>query len=302
VATLERRIHFYELRHWVAPSDGGNVLKLIDDPTAPYTYIKGLPASYDSDPNRYMKLSDGNELIMEIVDATETKVRGRFGSKRRTGLPQVEEAGAYTSLALAAQAGLAEIRHFIFYVPEGRLGIEVNGTAPTISRFGTYVGQMAPGVDLVTTEMLLAGDAAALLKRVTRIAGASVTLPPENAEVLDQIDPHLGAGIRELNKVDESARRVKVAFELVSQKKSETLDLGLKEKLASFLSKKENREAVDDVTVRGYDEFFGFTRAIDLLDDKFVGIRKVVTLGADDRVVDSESVFKAIEETAATLP
>jgi hypothetical protein len=301
VATLERRIHFYDLRHWVAPTSG-DALELVGDPTAPYEYIRGLPADYDADPNRYMGLGDGNELIMEIVDVTDKKVRGRFGSKRRRGLPQVEEAGEYTNLTLAAKAGLAELRHFIFYVSGSRLGIEVNGTAPTISRFSGYIMHMVPDVDLVTTDMILAGSSAELLNRVTRLAGASVTVSLANADVLDQIDPHLGAGVRELHKVDDNARRVTVAFELVSRKRKDTLDLSLKSKLSNFLGKKENREAVEDVTVRGYDEYFGFTRTIDLLDDKFVGIRKVVTLDQDGRVVDSESVFAAIEDVAATLP
>jgi hypothetical protein len=244
---------------------------------------------------------------MEIVDfapdaTSPEKVRGRFGSKRRRGLPPVEDGGSYTDLTLAATAGLAELRHFIYYKHSKRLGIEVNGTAPTISRYAAYLmDKCASEVALVRPEIILAGTAAELLARVTRIAGASITVHLADADVLSEIDPHLAAGVKELNKVDGSAREVTVAFELGSRKQDETLDLGLKAKLQKFLGKKENREAVERLTVRGYDTGMGYTRDVDLLEDKFVGVRKVVTL-SDGQVVDSESAFAAIEDVATTLP
>jgi hypothetical protein len=301
VATIERRIHFYKLHHFVDPGDGG-ALELAAKPKDIYESIRKLPADYDADPNRYMPLSDGNELIMEIAEITPTRIKGRFASKRRRGLPQIEEAGAYTNLTLAAKAGLAEIRHFIYYPKTGRLGIEVNGTGPTISRFAAYLMRMSDEVDLVVTDMILSGTAAQLLQRVTRIAGASLTVHLDNAAVLDGIDKHLGAGLRELNKVDDNATQVTVAFELGSRKRDESLDLGLKSKLSNFLKKKENREALDDLTIRGYDQGVGYTRDIDLLEDKFIGIRKVVTLDPDGRVVDSDGVYAAIEDVAQHVP
>jgi hypothetical protein len=100
---------------------------------------------------------------MEITQVEDAAIRGRFGVKRRQGLPRIEDAGVYTDLQLAATAGLAEVRHFVVYPKLGRLGIEVNGNAPGISRWAGYLQYKVPGVDYVRTDMILADTAAETL-------------------------------------------------------------------------------------------------------------------------------------------
>jgi hypothetical protein len=267
-----------------------------------FRYVRDQLRPRTEEPSRYMTLGNDNQLIMEVVEIANGVIRGRFGVKRRRGLPRVEDAGVYSDLQLAATAGLAEIRHFVVYPRKKLLGIEVNGNAPGISRWAQYLQYKVPDLDWVSTEIILAGTAAETLKRVGRIAGATLTVYAESSETLGDLDGGLKSGLRSLKKSADNARKITVAFELGTRKRDESLELRFRKKLPGFLQKAESRQALSDLTIRAYDEAASRTRDIDLLEDRFVGFRKVAALDSAGRVIDSDSIFAQIDDVAKGLP
>jgi len=298
MAQTEVRIQFFKATIF---EERDGLLAEIETP-AVFQYVQDVLKPQAEDPSRYMTLGNDNQLIMEIVQLKPSSIRGRFGVKRRTGLPRVEDAGVYSDLQLAATAGLAEIRHFIVYPKRHLLGIEINGNAPGISRWGQYLQFKVPNVDWVETNMILAGTATETLQRLGRIAGASLTVYSESSDVLGDLDPHLKTGLRQLKKSADNAREITVSFELGTRKRDESLELDWKAKLGTFLGKPEARQALRYVTLRAYDEQAARTRDVDLLEDRFVGFRKVAALDSTGRVLDSDSVFAQIDDLAKHLP
>jgi hypothetical protein len=157
-------------------------------------------------------------------------------------------------------------------------------------------------MDLVRTDIVLAGTTSATLKRLGRVAGATFTVYAGEIDQVGALDQNLKKGLKALKQTSDNARKLTLAFELGSQKKNESLDLDWKGKIGSFLSSANGRQAVDDFQVRAFDRNIGKTQWIDLLEDKFVGYKRVVTLDAGGRVIDSSAMFNAIDEVYATLP
>jgi len=301
MATVPRRIYFYKVGFF--EDQDGEMVEIA--PTPSFEYVRTLRPQ-DADPSRYMTLGDGNQLIMEMATTPNNGVtgslRGRFGIKRLTGLPQVELAGAYSDLQLAAGAGLAELRHFVVYPARKILGLELNGNAPGPGRWGGYLMYKCPHVDLVRTDIVLSGTSTAVLNRLGRVAGATFTVYADQIDEVGELDDNLKRGLRALKKTSDNARKLSLTFELGSQKKDEDLDLDWKSRLGAFLRSSNGRQSVDKFSIRAFDPDAGYTQWIDLLEDKLVGYKKVVTLDAAGRVIDSSSMFSAIDEVFSTLP
>ena len=61
-----------------------------------------------------------------------------FCQIRRTGLPQLEQAGTVSDLKIADNAGLVEAVHVVFF-PDNIVGADFNFYGPRLSRLGYYL-------------------------------------------------------------------------------------------------------------------------------------------------------------------
>jgi hypothetical protein len=110
--TIERTIHFYRAecgRGWRGRPH-------IFDPDPAQQKIGKLPFA-DGPTGRYLLGDDGNAICVwrGASDATL-----RFCQIRRTGLPQLEQAGMTSDLDIAADAGLLEPVHVVFFFRQHR--------------------------------------------------------------------------------------------------------------------------------------------------------------------------------------
>ena len=134
--TLERNIHFFR-------ADAG--LNAAGRPVAldvePVLDLVAKVACQDGE--RYQPQGDDN-VLSSWVDSTANRPRLRLATVRRAGLPLVEAAGALSSLQLAADQGLYEAIHAIFF-PNNVVGVEFNFYGPRPSRIPWYLSRVTKG-------------------------------------------------------------------------------------------------------------------------------------------------------------
>jgi hypothetical protein len=227
-------------------------------------------------------------------------VEGTFAYKRLVGIPPVERSGHVSPLALAAGAGLAEIRHYVYDSTRRLLGIEVNGRSAGISRLGEYIeAQCSAIVTRVEFVFRLDQDLVDLLGRVTTIRGASLTVLRDRASALSPLNRSLSNAIRELGSAGDGLE-ITVAWEVGTRKRDEGISLPWLTRLPRFLGGS-GRDALTALNIRAHDLAFNRVRDIDLLETRLEG-RKAVAVLDTSNTVDSASMHRAIREVLADLP
>jgi hypothetical protein len=128
--TLTRKIHFF--RADVGVDDAGQPIPF--DVVPAMRVIDRLP--FTNVNRRYLLDDEGNALCVwpNMNGANATL---RFCQIRRTGLPQLEQAGNVTDLNIAADAGLLEPIYVVFF-PGNIVGVEYNhyGLSPAYTNVG----------------------------------------------------------------------------------------------------------------------------------------------------------------------
>ena len=131
---VERKIYFYRVD---AGQDAG-ARPLQFDPRAVLRHIEDLGWEPQG---RYMLDADDNALCCWI-DRMRAPQRLRFGVSRRSGLPLLERDGRVGPLNIAADAGLAELVHVVFF-PDNIVGSEFNFYGPRVPRLRSYFEEKA---------------------------------------------------------------------------------------------------------------------------------------------------------------
>jgi hypothetical protein len=301
---LQRHIHFFDVEFGRFDYDGDAISVGMPGVMQHVAALPIAPPVFGSG-SRYSPVLGAGEdsVLMEILGPplVRGQVRGRFAVKRRSGIPPVEDAGHYRDLTLAAAEGLAEIRHFILWPREGLLGIEINGRGPTISRLRDYVLDKAAdvGVEYVRVRMRLAGDQFDILERARRISSATVEVVRDRLDVVGALDSNLEAGLRQLAR-STNARTITIDLRLGDRSRDATLELPWRDRARAFLADPEHRSAIARMKVQAFDEDLGRMRAVDLLEDRFVGHETAVEIRSG--VVDSDSMYQGIVRSRRALP
>ena len=184
--TLERKIHFYRADTGV---DGGG-RPLPFDPAPALTAIAGLPFA-DGPAGRYMVGDDGNAVCVWPGGGRALQTL-RFCQIRRTGLPQLEQAGTVSDLNIAADAGLLEPVHVAFF-PDNIVGADFNFYGPRLSRLGYYLRvKSGNAVPLASFYPLLRHDVAEQLDHLTELRLFDLKVKASYVEIVRQADASLG--------------------------------------------------------------------------------------------------------------
>ena len=178
--TVERKIHFY--RADVGDDEGGHPLSF--DPQPAIDIIAKLPRTGDT-PAWYEFESDGNALCL-IPYSSSPHPSVRFCRVRRTGLPQLEQAGNITDMNLSPDMGLLESIHVVFF-PNNIVGAEYNHFGPRVSRLGSFLHEKSnKDVALAAFRPILRGDATEQLDRLTDLRVLDFSILPSYVEIVRQ--------------------------------------------------------------------------------------------------------------------
>jgi hypothetical protein len=292
---IKRRINFVTVELLKLPPND-NTLMPVADSLAIFREIEALPATYPQDsttPSRYLRLREGNDILMQIDAITDQQVRGRTAYKRRTNLPPIERAGNYEALELSEDAGLAEISHFIYFPERKAMAYEFNFFAPRIGRWGEYIADKTE-VDQVHTEYVVTEDRAEALAQLDRLSGATIRILRDGEDVLQNLSQDLVQTFRSL-KEGNNARELEVTLRLGSRKKAEELDSDWIRRLPRFLRRTDARHVVLKAEVNGRDPQLGQTIAVDMLEQMLTAVRRIETISPSSKAVPTTTMYSALE-------
>ena len=287
--TVERKIYFF--RADIGSDESGQPLPF--DPALALDAIENLPFSND-DVGRYEFTSDGNALC--LLDHRGRPNRFvRFCRVRRTGLPQLEQAGQITDLDLASDMGLLETIHVVFF-RDNIVGAEYNHFGPRLSRLGTYLHEKSNNaVCKATFHPLLRGDAAEQLDRLDEIRLLDFSIRPAYAEALRQIDLSLGDALAANARILSNPKTVQVVIKPERESWRATLNR-LLPPIRRLLRQRELLLNTERLQLRGRCRDTYRVETVDLLKDQMISTKTIVRLNERGRALDPSSAFQAICE------
>lgn len=285
--TLTRKIHFF--RADIGVDGGGQPLPFDAEPAL--RVIDRLPFTNDGN-GRYMLDDEGNALcVWPNINGGNTALR--FCQIRRTGLPQLEQAGNVTDLNIAADAGLLEPIHVVFF-PGNIVGIEYNHYGPRLSRLGYYLRVKSNNaVPLAMFYPLLRGDVAEQLDRLEEIRLFTLKIRPNYTNVVRQADRSLGDAFAANARVLNDPEEIEVSIKPCKNARHGAIGR-LRESLKQLARRNDLRENAGQFQVKGRRDDTHRVEAIDLLKDQLISVRKIFRMGDRSRALDPDSAFEAI--------
>ena len=291
---LERKILFF--RADIGFDDGGVPLEF--DPLPTLTAIGVLPFT-DDDQGRYEAEVDGNALCL-IIHHLQPMASVRFCRVRRTGLPQLEQAGLITDLDLTPESGLLESIHVTFF-PNNIVGAEYNHFGPRISRLGSYLhSKSQKAAPRATFRPLLRGDATAQLDRLTDLRLLEISVLPSIVEITRQSDDSLADALEANARAVETPKTLQAILKPLEN--AQTSFLSRKRgPLKEMVGNESLREGSAKFQVRGKCADSGRVETIDLLKDQLISTQGIVRMNERSRALNPDSAFEAIRESYELL-
>ncbi len=283
--TVERTIRFYRVDAGLDAAGRPQPF----NPIPTLEYIDKLPWTTDG---RYWNDGMGKTTCC-WVDESKSRSKIRIGNIRRSDLPQVEQRGALTSLGISEQSGLAEQIHVIFF-ENNIVGCDFNFYGPRITRLEYYLAEKAVGVAPPTIhfEPLLRDDITEQLARIKYITFFQMKIRTSFAKVIADKDKSLGAGFEAAGRAGE-ADEVEIVLRPTPYSRG-----WLNEDLLGTVRKLKREPALQHESskflIKGYDREKEQIVKLDLLSDKLIAKRSIVTLNKRTRALDPKSAYSAI--------
>lgn len=289
--TLERNIHFFR-------ADAG--LNAAGRPVAldvePGLDLVSKAACQDGE--RYQPQGDDN-VLSSWVDSTANRSRFRLATVRRAGLPLVEATGTLSSLQLAADQGLYEAIHAIFF-PNNVVGVEFNFYGPRPSRIPWYLNRVTKGqCPTFTLNPLLRQDVVDQLNRLEQVRVLDLAIRPSYADTVAEADQDLGSAFRAAERAGGSQM---VQLTLRPEPHARTwLRPRILDAIRQLAPRDDLRQNAQRFTVRGLNGERQSIEEIDVLRDQLIARRQVVRLDDRSRAVRDDAAYGAIEDAYAEL-
>lgn len=249
------------------------------------------------DNSRYYETSNGQSLSIILEHkgdlANGIPVKGIIGKTRKIGLPTLEKKGNITSLDLPdTETGLYESTHFMIF-PGNVIVYEFNFYAPRIISLAHYITQKMTSKETVAfIEPILKDDPTEILKNISKPKKMYIKAH-RGMSLFSQLDKNLDSGFRALEKMND-AEYLEISMS-IKPKRKEPLKLRFIKKLPEFINK--NSEFLDKFEIHGESKNGNRNEVFDFLGDKLHSIKKVVQVDEIHRHIDSNDMFKALEES-----
>ena len=283
--TVDKKIHFYKARVEHRSSTPEAAVAIFDaknacDAVAQLKFVSG---------ERYLTFGDGDALAV-WPKQSGSRPHLIIGSLRSSGLPELEEGGQFRRLEVAEKEKVAEKTHVVFF-ENNIVGAEFNFYGPRLTKLSYYL--QAKGIASVAFDPLLNRDVQEELEHLQDIRILQLRMRREELGLLKEARESLPDALRGWSEsVDAPVIEVSLRQTPRSRK-------GMGPKLMEFVRTlaglPQTTEGVGIFKVHGKDDRTNQVRWFDLLEDKFVAVRKVVKEGTKHRVINSESMFAEIE-------
>ncbi len=287
--TAERRIMFYRID--CGRDDAGTPIAYAPGPAL--NHINGLPWT---NTGRYQPASDG-DVVCSWVDRSQANQQMRFATVRRASLPLVENgSGTLSPLNIAANAGLSEITHLVFF-PNNILGAVFNFYGPRPTRLAAYLKARVPNTPLdLTINPLIRTDITEELDRFETLRVVNLKIRPSYTETIAQADESLGQSFAAAQSaVTDQAEEVALSLSAGRKKRAH-----LGDSLMGFVRRMVGRDDLHEnamqFTMSGLDTETQRSATLDLLSDKLVSTKRIIKQSQRSRALDTESAYAAVQE------
>ena len=292
--TLERKIYFN--RAYIGDDENGEPLNF--DPSPALNVISALPFTND-DTGRYDFDADGNAVCLMSYSPGQVK-NLQFSRIRRTGLPQLEEAGRITDLNVPPDAGLLETAHIVFF-SNNIVGIEYNHFGPRISRLGSYIAQKSNGtLPVIQFRPIFRSDVAGQLDRLEEIRELDISVYPVYVDRVAQADRSLGQAFNAAYEAVEDTDTVRLVLKLGETSRQSWMQRVIPA-FRILVGQDEFPLYVQRAQMRGRCSDSGRVETIDLLKDQVISTKRIVRLNPRGRALNPTSAFDSIIEAYQDL-
>lgn len=296
--TITRKIHFFhfsllELR------EGAKKFNKHSNPAKTFEEIAQLELKGDHNRSRFKYHMNNDVSFLIDVVTKNNKIRGRYALSRRSSLPELETNGILKPLTIPANSGLAEITHFIYFPEKEILGVEFNFFGPRANSLKIYLAEKSRIMDTpfeyIDLNPILNRDLDILLQDIGEINLFQMEVARNELSITEELDRDLYSAFETAAKVSDAE-----SVEIILRKKKYSrggfpLPFS-KDSIKELLSIGDNRQKINKMKVNAASETEENNKDFDLLEDKMIVSKKITTLGGRSRSVDSESMFKGIEE------
>ncbi len=243
------------------------------------------------DAGRY-KLDPASGIRLSAYpDTISYPLKIRFGKIRRNGLPQVEQAGDLQTLALKEDEGLIDICHIVIF-EDGCVAAEWNPDAPKLAAFASYMFEKGKLNTAPKFLSLLERDIVEVIRNLDSVRVLEIDLPPDAINLAKEADKNLAAAVEATAAVGATKR---TALTLTADKPTGKL-LNLALKLAEIVkSRPQESQALNSLSVRGYQSGSKTARYIDILESKLVSGDYFPRTSERSRSLRSDETYKILE-------
>lgn len=244
---------------------------------------------------RYLQSHGDVYTCCWILEAGDN-ARVQLADVRRGGLPEVDNNGVLTPLAIPDTSGLAESTYIRFF-PNQIVGIVFNHYGPKIHRFAYYlrarVGHDMP--QAFNFEQLVRDDAIDRLNDMRRITEFTLRIRPAFIAELEAQDESLYRAFQNTHSVGEG-KTIEISIQ-ASRKRNATLGTRVK-RIARSIARRARAgdDDVEKLVVRGAGLNERKPSTIDLLADDFLVTKQVELLDERTRALSPQSAFAAIQQ------
>lgn len=301
--TIERKIHFFyfDIKELRGSSND------FFDHSNPFDIFEGISKlgfAGNHLKSRFMYYSNNDVSFLNDININQNEIRGKFAISRRSALPELEKDGVLEPLNIPANSGLAEITHFIYFHEKKVLGVEFNFHGPRPTSLVNYLLLKSKNFqnpfEYIDLNPILNKDLDILLQEIGEINLLQMEVARNELSIIEELDEDLFSAFNSVAKVSDAE-----SVEIVMRKKKYARE-GFKwpfskAKLKSLLSTEDNRQKINKLKVNAESRFEERSRMFDLLEDKMIRSKQVVILDNRSRSVDSNSMYKKIEEAYIEL-
>jgi len=285
----QRKIYFY--RADVGADEGGRPLPFDIGPKL--RQINGLPFNAAG---RYLEEDDDTTLVC-WVDRQAAPQKFRLGQVRRSGLPQVERAGALSDLPIPQDSGLAETIHIVVF-DNNIVGSDFNFYGPRMSAVSRYLDEKANCQ--VAFEALLRLDVRQELDQLSDIRLFKLKIRAPYAEVVAAADQDLGEAFAAAARAG-NADELEIILRPKKYSRTDVLRRALLTTARRLLGRDDLRLEASKFEIKGYDETTHKVEAVDLLRDQLIATQEIVRQTARGRALDPNSAYQAIARSYEEL-
>lgn len=297
--TITRKIHFFKFEIKEIRS-GSNDFYDHSDPFTIFEEISKLNFAGNHKKSRFLYTKNDDVIFLfDVLTKPDKEIRGKFALSRRSSLPELERNGKLEPLNIPANSGLAEITHFIYYHQEKVLGVEFNFYGPRPTSLANYLMEKSKNFqnpfEYINLYPILNKDLDIQLNEIGEINLLQMEVARNELSILKELDEDLFSAFEAASKVSDAE-----SVEIILRKKKYSRE-GFKwpfskEKIKELLSTDDNRQKINKFKIDAESKTAEKSRLYDLLEDKMIKSKEVVTIDNRSRSVDSESMFKKINE------